>query len=124
MLRWGGLALLMVMGCTLPEYLRLNYHQSQYGDGSDRQVFGRLEVVANSTSNVLQRLGVSVVSQEGVDDVRLICQTKKGKRFVLILSRVQQPHGEYTHIHIEWEDKKADPVGVLILTQIAQLHGS
>jgi hypothetical protein len=101
---WGtcvlGIALLVVGGCTIPDYFNLNFFQAS-NSSNDRVIFGSLESVSASTKDGLEKLGMSVKADKQGEDVRLAVRAKSGESFAVVLTRVQSDRGEQTRVRLE-----------------------
>jgi hypothetical protein len=101
---WGtcvlGIAVLVVGGCTIPEYFNLNFSQTT-SSGNDRVVYGSLERVSSSTKDSLEKMGMSVKADKQGADVHLAVRAKSGESFNLVLTRVQSDRGEQTRVRVE-----------------------
>jgi hypothetical protein len=91
----------VLAGCRVPDYLRVNYLQTGGAGPGDRVVAGSLEAVAGSTEARLQQLGIQTLLTEEGDAIRIACTTRSGGRFFLVLTRVQTPEGERTRLRLE-----------------------
>jgi hypothetical protein len=116
----GGL-LLAVVGCTMPEMLGLTSRPDPTYNGAQFAT-GDLEVVAQSTQGVLERMGIEAVNKPTGDRILIHCTTKKGTKFVLFLERFPQQDGMKTRIDLAWEGKPDEALRLELMTAILALH--
>jgi hypothetical protein len=103
----AGLLLGTVSGCTM-DMTSLNV----FAASNEREwvLDGSLEAVSTTAQNTLHDMGVTVgVSKQG-EAVRITSCTDgtHGKRFTLVLNRVNGPSGDKTRVQIEWGEDGAD----------------
>jgi hypothetical protein len=120
MVRAAGVALLVLSGCTLPEYFSVSYWQRDSSGqtagvnytrtgGTQTVTFpGGPDAVALQFKNALARLGMSWNISTDMDGVRITSTTRTGKQLTIVLRRDTTTGSEQTHVAMEWSGGGAD----------------
>jgi hypothetical protein len=116
-----GVLMLLLTGCAGTDFFSANFLQAG-GGGRERVVAGSLESVSQSTQATLRQLGFATVLTEEAQGVRIACTTQAGRRFFLLLTRVQTDKGESTRIAVEWEGSPDERTSVQVLSQVESQH--
>jgi hypothetical protein len=114
MMRAAGVALLILSGCTVPEYFSVSYWQrdasgqtsgvnvTRTGGSTVVTLQGNPEAVAQQFKNALARLGMSWNISTDMEGVRITSTTQSGKQLTIALRRDTTMGGEQTHVQMEW----------------------
>jgi hypothetical protein len=99
----GALIALGLAGCTVPDAWRVNLWQEDASKTRTPCVNGSLEVVAQNTQGILNRLGIAAIASEEGSKFILKCTTRKGDHFAIVLERWNTGQGTQTHVDFAWE---------------------
>jgi hypothetical protein len=114
-------------GCALDGF-KAKYQETPVGS-SEPIVSGSVESVAERTTAMLKGLGITVVAQRDGTDVRLLCTSDKGKKFVVLFKQEwSSKQGEaqpivQTTVRLEWDSESDDPLAVRILAGLGAMGG-
>jgi hypothetical protein len=100
----SALVALGLAGCTMPDAWRVNVWENEAAHKAGTPcVNGSLEVAAQNTQGILNRLGIAAIASEEGGKFILKCTTKKGDRFAIVLERWNGNQGAQTHVDFAWE---------------------
>jgi hypothetical protein len=115
MVRAAGVALVIVSGCTLPEYFTVAYWQRDSsgqttGVGVTRQggsvggfLIGSPDAVAQRFTSALAQLGLKPQVSTDMESIRISSMTQSGKQFTIVLKRDGAGGGDHTQVQMEWK---------------------
>jgi len=112
--------LLALAGCADTDVFSLNLFQAGAvpGANGDRVVAGSLESVSQSTQAGLRELGIAALATPEDQGVRILCTTRGGAHFFLVLTRVTNEQGESTRIRLQWDGKPDEQTGSQVLARL------
>ncbi len=109
--------LLAAAGCSAGSFLL-----SFMGSGGKQQVVsGSVDQVSANLKAALDKVNIIVTVNPQADGAIKLCgETKKHKRFALLLKRQKTYGGESTAISIEWEDEADEQFWLTVLDLLVQ----
>jgi hypothetical protein len=76
---------------------------------NDQAVDVALDEAVARVQRELQKRGLEVAVSPDADAARVVCKTKRGDQFTIVLSRVRTASGkEQTRVRVEWGTSKPD----------------
>ncbi len=96
-----AIGLVGLVGCVMPEYLRLSYFQLGDAGKSDRIVYASLDTATQATQLALRGVGLKVETTPEGENLRLMAVNSAGEQLIVVFSRVHEVSGERTRVHIE-----------------------
>jgi hypothetical protein len=114
MMRAAGVALLILSGCTVPEYFSVSYWQrdssgqtsgigvTRTGGSTAVTLAGSPDIVAQRFRGALAQLGMQAQIATDAEGVRISSTTTSGNRLTVALTREAVMGGEQTKVHMEW----------------------
>jgi hypothetical protein len=114
MVRAAGVALLIVSGCTLPEYFSVSYWQrdssgqttglgvTRQGGSTSVTLAGNPDVVAQRFRQALAQLGMTAQITTDAEGIKISSVSRSGKRLSVALKHEIVMGAEQTQVQMEW----------------------